>query len=307
MRILVVGAGSTGGYFGARLVQAGRDVTFLVRPTRAEQLRERGLSIVSPHGNATIAPSLVTADGLHERFDVVLLTVKAPALDAALEDVAAAIGPDTMILPVLNGMRQVEAITARFGTSALVGCACKIATILDDDGTVVQLTTLQDFAYGEMNGVRTDRIVRLDQVMRGAGFDARLSSDIALEMWEKWILLATVGGITCLMRGPVGTIVQAPGGRDFIDAFLDEVVAVVSEIGRRPSERFLAAARAQLTDPASQQTSSMYRDLVKGRPVEADQILGDLAARGRSAGVPVPLIGAAYTHLSVYQSSGRPT
>jgi 2-dehydropantoate 2-reductase len=307
MRILVVGAGSTGGYFGARLAQAGRDVTFLVRPTRAEQLRDRGLSIVSPHGNATLAPTLVTTAELSEPFDVVLLTVKAPALDAALEDVAAAIGPDTMILPVLNGMRQVEAITTRFGTNALVGCACKIATILDDDGTVVQLTSLQDFAYGEMNGARTDRILRLDQVMRGAGFDARLSSDIALEMWEKWILLATVGGITCLMRGPVGTIVQAPGGKDFIAAFLDEVVAVVSKVGRAPSERFLAAARAQLTDPSSQQTSSMYRDLVKGRPVEADQILGDLAARGRLAGVPTPLIGAAYTHLSVYQLSGRPT
>src|SRR4029077_9645280 len=133
---------STGGYFGGRLAQAGRDVTFLVRPTRAAQLRGKGLQIVSPHGDVTLTPRLVTAGNIDQTFDVVLLTVKAFALAAALKDVSAAIGPQTMILPVLNGMRHVDLLTQRFGPRAVVGCACKVATILDADGRIVQPTRL---------------------------------------------------------------------------------------------------------------------------------------------------------------------
>src|SRR5271165_6604065 len=114
MRLLVVGAGATGGYFGGRLAQAGRDVTFLVRPRRAAQLRADGLQIVSPHGDVTLSPPIVTADTIPGPFDIVLLTVKAFSLDAALADVAPAVGKETMILPFLNGMRHVEAITERF-------------------------------------------------------------------------------------------------------------------------------------------------------------------------------------------------
>ncbi len=174
MRILVVGAGSTGGYFGGRLAQAGRDVTFLVRKKRAEQLTASGLQVKSPHGDFTLTPRLVTVDSLRETFDAVLLTVKAFALEAALVDIVPAVGPDTMILPVLNGMKQVDAIKARFGAHALAGCVCKIAAHLDGEGRIVQMNKLQDLAYGEMSGEVTDRIRHLDKEMQGAGFNARL-------------------------------------------------------------------------------------------------------------------------------------
>jgi 2-dehydropantoate 2-reductase len=213
---------------------------------------------------------------------------------------APAIGPDTMILPVLNGMRHVDVLAVRFGPRAVAGCACKVATIVDAEGRIVQLTRQQDLAYGEMDGSVTARIERLDAAMQGAGFDARLSSAIALEMWEKWVLLATVGGITCLMRGHIGEVNAAPGGTDFILRFLDEVVAVVTAEGHPPSEAFLTNTRKLLTAPESTQTSSMFRDVQKERPIEADQIVGDLLARGERAGVPTPLLGVAYAHLSVY-------
>src|SRR6202050_4904405 len=125
MRMLVIGAGSTGGYFGGRLAQAGRDVTFLVRPARAEHLRAHGLEIVSPHGNFTLRPQLVTAGVIKEPFDIVFLTVKAYSLEAALADLAPAVGPSTMILPVLNGMKHVDLLGARFGRQAVGGCVCK--------------------------------------------------------------------------------------------------------------------------------------------------------------------------------------
>lgn len=302
MRILVVGAGSTGGYFGGRLAQAGRDVTFLVRTKRAQHLQQNGLQIISPFGDVTLRPKLVTAGNLAGPFDAVLLTVKAFSLDAALDDLGPAVGPDTIILPVLNGMKHVDTIIARFGENALVGCVCMVATMIDDDGRIVQLTKLQEMAYGEMSGNPSPRTDRLDEAMRGAGFDARLSRTIEREMWEKWILLATLGGITCLMRGNVGEIEAAPGGLDFSLRFLDEVTAVVNAVGKKPSEAFLTDTKAQLTAKGSTLTSSMYRDLQKGNPVEADQIIGDLAVRAHRAQVTAPLLAAAFTHLSIYQN-----
>lgn len=301
MRILVVGAGATGGYFGGRLAQAGRDVTFLVRPGRAAQLHAEGLRILSPHGDVTLTPRLATADRLDGPFEVVLLTVKAYSLEAAMEDLAPAVGPGTMVLPVLNGMSHMDRLTDRFGAEAVIGGACKVATTLDDRGRIVQLAGFQELTYGERDGSPSGRTDRLDAAMQGAGFDARLSPTIEREMWEKWVLLATMGGITCLMRGNVGEI-EAAGGVPFVLGFLGEVVSVATAAGHPPSEAFLAHARAILTARGSALTSSMFRDLQQGRPIEADQIIGDLLARARRLGVPTPLLAAAYIHLSIYQA-----
>jgi 2-dehydropantoate 2-reductase len=301
MRMLVVGAGSTGGYFGGRLAQAGRDVTFLVRPARAAQLEERGLEILSPHGDYTLRPKLVTADRLSGHYDAILLTVKAFSLEAALPDMAGAVGPETMILPVLNGMRHVDILAGRFGKRSVVGCACKITASIDDRGRIVQHNLLQDIAYGEMDGVASPRIQGLDRFMRGAGFDARLVGDIEREMWEKWILLASLGGLNCLMRGTIGEVAQAPRGPEFVLRLLQEIVAVAEAVGVGPRPEFMAAAKKGLTAPDSTQTSSMYRDLSRGVPIEADQIIGDLLERGRRAGIETPLLEAIWTHLCVYQ------
>jgi 2-dehydropantoate 2-reductase len=302
MRLLVVGAGSTGGYFGARLAQSGRDVTFLVRATRAAQLRQAGLKIVSPHGDATLHPKFVTATELDGPYDAVLLTVKGFQLEAALADIARAIGSETMILPVLNGMRHMDVIARHFNQHNLVGCALRVATELMDDGRIVQLTPLQDLAYGELDGTVTPRIQALDAFMRGAGFDARLSNAIRREMWEKWILLASLGAITCLMRGTIGEVEASPGGSAFALGLLDEVVSIVSTVGTPPSDGFLNGARSQLTAVGSPFVSSMYRDLQSGRPIEVEDIIGDLVRRGAQAQLSTPLLATAYTNLTVYQN-----
>lgn len=301
MRMLVVGAGSTGGYFGGRLAQAGRDVTFLVRPARAERLRAAGLQIISPHGDVTLQPQIVTAGDIVAPFDAVLLTVKAFTLDAAMDDLAPAVGPGTMILPVLNGMRHMDLLTARFGQDAVAGCVCKVATVLDDQGRIVQLSALQELAYGELDGSASARVDRLDAFMQGAGFDARLSRTIERDMWEKWVLLATLGGITNLMRGAIGEV-EAAGGAEFALQFLAECTVVATAAGHPPSEAFLTFARAAVTAKGSPLTSSMYRDLQAGKPVEADQILGDLLTRAHRLGVAAPLLAAAFTHLRVYEN-----
>jgi 2-dehydropantoate 2-reductase len=301
MRILIVGAGSTGGYFGARLVQAGRDVTFLVRPARAAALREKGLQVVSPHGDFTVNPKLVTAAELNEPYDIVLVTVKAFGLADSIADFAPAVGPGTTIMPFLNGMKHIDDLRARFGPERVVGGVVRVSTHLDDEGRVVQLAPVQELIYGELDGTKSERIARLDAFLRGAGFDAILSDHVAQDLWDKWILLATLGGITSLARGTVGDIEATDGGVEFVQAFIAEAVAVATASGHAPTARAIEATTALLTTKGSPFTSSMYRDMMAGNAVEVDQILGDLRARARSFGIATPLVSAAAIQLSIYQ------
>jgi 2-dehydropantoate 2-reductase len=301
MRILIVGAGAVGGYFGGRLAQAGHDVTFLVRPSRAKQLGRDGLRIISPHGDAVLTPKLVSAEEIDRPYDAVFLSVKAYALEVAMDDFAPAVGPETMILPVLNGMRHIDLLTKRFGEYAVIGGVCIVASEIDDEGRIVQLADFQRLVYGERNGETTPRLKTLDATLQGAGFDARLSTDILQEMWEKWVQLASLGAITCLMRGTIGQIVAVPGGADLSLKVLDESAAIATACGHKPSEALLSRHAAAMTVPESQLTSSMYRDLRKGARVEADHILGDFIERGSAHGVATPLLKAALVNLRVYQ------
>jgi 2-dehydropantoate 2-reductase len=303
MRILIVGAGAVGGYFGGRLAQAGRDVTFLVRPTRAKQLAQDGLRIISPHGDAVLTPKLITAEEIDTPYDVVFLSVKAYALEAAMNDFATAVGPETMIFPVLNGMRHIDILTNRFGEHAVIGGVCLVASEIDDQGRIVQLADIQQLAYGERNGKTTPRLQTLDATLQGGGFDARLSTNITQAMWEKWVQLASLGAITCLMRGAIGEIVAVPGGADLSLKVLDECAAVATACDHKPSEGLIARHTAAMTASGSPLTSSMYRDLRKGAPVEVDHILGDFIERGSAHGVVTPLLKAALVNLRVYQES----
>lgn len=302
MRILVAGAGAIGGYFGGRLAEAGRDVTFLVRPGRAAQLRADGLRITSPHGDLTLAPQLVTAPEIVAPYDLVLLTVKALALDQVLADIVPAIGPGTMILPLLNGMRHLDAIGEQFGAAGLLGGVCYVATMLDPAGRIVQLTDMQKLTYGELDGAASDRIAALDATLGGAGFAAAASPAILQAMWEKWVMLAALGAITCLLRGTVGEIAAAPGGADLARQMLDECAAIAAAAGFPPEAAFRVRTEAMLTAAGSGLASSMYRDLSQGLPVEAEHILGGLLVRARGFGVAAPLLATAFAHLMVYQS-----
>ena len=301
MKILIIGAGSVGGYFGGRLAQAKRDVTFLVHAKRAEAIKANGLQIVSPHGNLTLRPKTITAGQISEPYDVILLGVKSYALSGAMNDFAAAVGPETMILPVLNGMRHIDLLSARFGKHAVLGGVCLVATELDEDGRILQLADFQKLIYGELDGPSTPRLEKLDETLHGAGFETVLSSHIMHDMWEKWVQIASVGAITCLLRGNIGEIVAIPGGADLARRALRESSDIASASGHPPTTAFLEEQTAQLTAQSSPLTSSMYRDLKKGAPVEVDTILDDLLERGHKFGLTTPILQAAFVNLSIYQ------
>jgi 2-dehydropantoate 2-reductase len=301
MQILVIGAGAVGGYFGGRLAEANRDVTFLVHAKRAEEIKAKGLQIVSPHGDLTLHPKTITAGQITRPYDVILLGVKSYALSAAMDDFAPAVGPETMILPVLNGMRHIDLLIARFGKQAVLGGVCLVATEIDPQGRIRQLADFQKLIYGELDGQSTPRLQKLDETLRNAGFDAVVSSHILQDMWEKWVQIASVGVLTCLLRGNVGEIVAIPGGADISRSVLRECSGIARACGHPASEAFLDGQTAQLTAEGSPLTSSMYRDLKKGAPVEVDTILGDLLERGRKFGLTPPILQAAFVNLSIYQ------
>ena len=301
MKILVVGAGAVGGYFGARLAQANRDVTFLARAKRADEIKIKGLQILSPYGDLMLHPKTVTASQITGPYDLILLSVKSYALSGAMDDFAPAVGPETMILPMLNGMHHIDLLVARFSKRAVLGGVCMVATELDREGRIKQLAEFQRLTYGELAGGATPRLLRLDETLRGAGFDAAISNQIIPDMWQKWVQLATLGAITCLMRGNIGEIASIPGGSALSIVLLGECAGIANACGYPQSTAFLEKLTAELTSQSSQLTTSMYRDLKKGSPVEADSILGDLLDRGRKQGLSMPILQAAFVNLSIYQ------
>ncbi len=301
MRILVVGAGAVGGYFGGRLAQANRDVTFLVRARRAEEIEAKGLQIASPHGDLTLHPKTLTADRIRGPYDVILLGVKSYALESAMNDFASALGPETMILPVLNGMRHMGLLAARFGADAVLGGVCIVANELDNEGLIRQLADIQSLTYGEQDGSSTRRLQKLDDTLQGAGFDAAISNRITDDMWQKWVQLATLGAVTCLLRGNIGEIAAIPGGAALALSALRECSDIANASGHPQSAAFLEQQTTALAAQGSQLASSMYRDLKKGAPVEVDSILGDLLDHGVKCGLTTPILQAAFVSLSIYQ------
>ena len=305
MRILVVGAGGIGGYFGGRLLEAGRDVTFLVRPRRAELLAARGLVIRSPVGDVTIPnPPTVLAEELQARgfahYDLVLLSCKSYDLDDAIRSFAPAVGPHTMIMPMLNGMRHMEALTGRFGENAVLGGLCMIASTIGDDGAIVQLNAVHTLIFGERDGTRSTRVLEVERAFSGALFDIRLSEAIVQEMWEKWVFIATGAGMTCLMRASVGEIVAA-GGAPLVIELAHECATIAAQAGFAPSNEAMERTRTIFTTPGSPLTASMYRDIERGGPTEGEHLLGDLVQRAKSASPAATMLRAAYAHVRAYE------
>ena len=302
MRVLVVGAGAIGGYFGGRLLQAGQDVTFLVRPKRAAELAGNGLVIKSPAGDVTLKnPPTVQADSLNEKFDVVLLSCKAFDLDDAMTSFAPAVGPATSIIPLLNGMLHLDVLDGKFGRDRVLGGLCAIAVTLNEKREVMHLAPMQSLGFGERDGKMSDRVRAIAEVFARGNCGAAPSEHVLQDMWEKWVFLASLAAATCLMRSSVGTILAVPGGKDFMLGMLDECSAVAAAEGFAPGGPFFQRTRGILTTEGSPMTASMFRDVKAGLPVEADHVIGDLVARADAARIPVPKLRTAYTHLKAYE------
>jgi 2-dehydropantoate 2-reductase len=301
MRVLVVGAGAIGGYFGGRMLQAGRDVTFLVRPKRAGELASAGLVIKSPNGDVTLKnPPTVQAGTIKDTFDVVLLSCKAYDLDDAIKSFAPAVGSQTSIIPMLNGMAHLDTLDSKFGRDRVLGGLCAIAVTLNEQREVVQLQPMQSLNFGERDGKKSDRVRAIAEAFALVN-GAVQSEKVIHDMWEKWVFLASIAASTSLMRAPIGAIVAAPGGRDFLLGIVDECSAVAKAAGHEPGGPFFQRIKGMMTAEGSPLTASMFRDIKAGAKVEADHVIGDMIARADAAKIPAPKLRTAYTHLKAYE------
>lgn len=305
MRILVLGAGGTGGYFGGCLAHSGADVTFLVRPKRAEMLaRSGGLVIRTPEAEQVVPVRTVTADQLNGVYDVVILSCKAYDLDSAIAAIAPAMGPQSVVLPLLNGLRHYDALTAAFGPERVLGGLCHIVASVGPEGQIIRSTPLQRLTFGERAGGLSRRVEAFAALCAQASFETVASPDLNQAAWEKFSFLATMAGGTCLMRAAIGTIITA-GGEGFMRDLYGECCAVAQAAGHFPGEGARAEAISLLTNASSPSTASMLRDLEAGHSTEGEHILGDMAARGAGFGLAMPLLSVALTHVRAYEIRRR--
>ncbi|HEU0276793.1 MAG TPA: ketopantoate reductase family protein [Rhodanobacteraceae bacterium] len=301
MKWLVLGAGALGGYFGGRLVEAGEDVAFLVRARRHGQLRQAGLVIRSPMGDVHVAaPACVEAGAPGADYDVVLLGCKAYDLDSAMDAIAPAVGANTAVLPLLNGLSHIDRLRERFGAARVLGGMCQISAALDETGAIVHFNRLDTLAWGELDRTRGMRVEAIEAAFARCHFTARTSPDILQEMWEKWIFIAAMAGVTCLFRAAIGDIVHADG-TEVATGILDEGVAIAAAAGHAPRAAQLEQMRKFLTRPDSTLTASMLKDVERGARTEGEHILGELLGRAPTAAPAPRLLALAAIALQAYE------
>ena len=299
-RIPVLGAGGIGGYFGARLAGAGVDVTFLVRPRRAAELARHGLVVRSPLGDARLV--VTTTDRADRRYDAVVIACKAYDLDAAIDAVRPAVGPDSVVLPLLNGLRHLDVLDARLPDAQVLGGLCHIGVTVTPEGDIQHLNHIQHLAFGPRTAAQRPPCEALHAVLSAGGFAPVLSESILQEMWEKFVFITSYAGITTLFRAPIGMIARV-GGATIAGGLLDECAAVATASGFPPRTAFMAQSRTTLTDMSSTGTASMLRDMHRDARTEQDHILGDMAARAASCGIAAPILRIAHTNLLAYETA----
>jgi 2-dehydropantoate 2-reductase len=305
MRILVVGAGAVGGYFGGRLIEKGEDVTFLVRERREHQLREHGLQIESVHGDYHCQPKTLKAQEKADPFDAIILSTKAYHLNGAIESLKPFVGEDTMILPLLNGMSHVDDLIEAFGKEKVIGGLCFVESTLDETGKVLQTSPIHDLVFGERNGERTERITKLEQAFSGTKANFRLSDTINQEMWHKYLFITTLSGVTSLYRAPIGPIRETNEGADKIKAVLSQAATVMRTLEAPLAENIEEALFDKIKGMGYSMKSSLQRDMEKNLSVEADHLYGYLLGAAERQDVKAPDLKLIYGNLKIYEIASQ--
>lgn len=301
MRILVVGAGAVGGYFGGRLQENGADVTFLVREGRRKQLEKTGLVIESVHGNVTLTTKTIVSGEKAAPFDLIILSTKAYHFRGAIESFGPYVSEETAILPLLNGISHFDSLSAEFGEEKVIGGLCFIESTLDPDGKVLQTSPKHDLVFGERSGERTERVLKLEDALTGSNISYRLSDNIDRDLWYKYLFISTLSGITTLLRAPIGPIRENPSGRATLTLLLKEIVPLMKRAGAPLPEAIEVNVMNQIDSLAYPMKSSMQRDMEKCSQVEADHLQGYLLEIARKEEISAPVLEAVYANLKIYE------
>lgn len=304
MKILILGVGGIGGYFGAHLIRAGADITYLVRAHRKALIDTAGLSIETPRGNFVVYPKTVTADNVKAEYDLILLAPKSYDQEDALKSLAGALGRG-VVLPFLNGLDHLELLDQRLGRECVAGGVAHIAATITPGGAVRQLTDMHRLTFGARHESHNWHIHAFCELCEKALFESAISNDIEQVLWDKWVFLATLAGMTTLCRGSVGEIVNTTYGSVATIAMYDECCQVAKKAGHPIGDSARDAALGMLTEHGSSFTASMLRDLLDGRRTEHDHILGAMVRRGLHLACDMPTTRLAFTHLQVQAAKRR--
>lgn len=306
MRILMVGAGALGGYVGARLIASGADVTFLLRRSRLETMRRSGLVVESSLGDMVIAtPACVAADALERTYDLVIVACRAHQFAHAAKASSPAVGPDTAVLPLLNGMAHIEDARAAFGPTRVLGGLCMLAAAVAPDGRVLHRNGDHALRLGELDGAASARTRAFGALFERAGFTQPATDTIMLEMWEKWMFIASAFCLTALTRMHPRTPSRA-SGKTGTSALLNECRRIASAAGFAPRPAALARSKLILDDPRTELPAMIHEDWQRRYPTEAEYILRDLLARAGASAIDTPLAANAYQALLTQETATQP-
>lgn len=298
MKILIVGAGGVGGFFGAKLHQAGADVTYLLREQRHQLIQMQGLMVETPKGSFTVRPKTVLADQLQPIYDLIILAPKAFDLKNALDSVINA-SSKGVILPLLNGFTHLDILDRQFGEERVMGGVAHIAATISESGAIKQLTELGSLTVGPRTPRQETLCRALFALCKQADFDSFYEENIEQALWDKWVFLSTLAGMTTICRGSVGEIVATPYGKDLCRQMFAECCAIATQQGHAVAQKVQLSALEMLTKEGSPFTASMLRDLLAGKQNEFDHILGSLINCASGTSVDCPLLKIAYTHMAV--------
>lgn len=307
MNILILGAGGIGGYFGAHLIRAGANVTYLLREQRKARIDAQGLRVETPQGAFVAQPRTLTAQEVQPEYDLILLAPKSYDLDDALQSLKGALGQGT-VLPFLNGRDHLDTLDAMLGQERVMGGVAHIAATITPEGAIRQLTEMHRLTVGARHPSHQQLASDFIALCSKAPFDSILTDDIEQVLWDKWVFLATLAGMTTLCRGSVGDIVATPYGKEITVRMYDESCRVAQACGHAISTQTSVNAINMLTASGSSFTSSMLRDLLDGQRTEHDHILGAMIRKGHSLACPTPLLEVAHTNMDIQakRATSRP-
>jgi 2-dehydropantoate 2-reductase len=305
MRYLVLGAGALGGYFGGMLLKGGADVTFLVRPARAAQLQRDGLVIKTQDGGELRTQVRTVQQGqLDGTYDVVLLSCKAYDLAGAMDAIAPAMGEQSVIVPVLNGVRHIEVLTKRFGPGRVLGGLTVINAALMQDGTIQQSQVRINLnVVGELDGRASTRCAAIKAALDVGGIPIQISDNILAMMWMKFFAFVCIATIATLTRSRAGAIARSASGASFVSAVIEECTRVVTAADYPPASAADTAGlvRGLFSQADSTYGPSMLIDMENGRSTEGEHTIGDMAGHAARANVSAPILSAALCNLQAYE------
>lgn len=306
MRILMVGAGGVGAYYGSVLLRAGEDVTFVARGANLAALRERGIQVQSVLGDFTV-PSVHATDDPRPLgpMDLVIFCVKAYDTETAARLVRDNVGPDTAVVSLQNGVEKEEQLQRILGEEPVMGGLTLLFSTLVEPGHIVHRGGPRSLIFGEMDGRDSPRGRRIEATLRNAGIPAQLSLNVRTAIWDKFMTICGTSGTTCLTRLSIDEIMACPASRSLLEGLLREVHALARAVGVDLPADAVDARLAYLDTLDKGARTSMYHDLAAGRRLELEFIHGTAVRLGQRLGIPTPLCFAVYAALKPHDERAR--